>query len=154
MKDNNRRPNTNNRNSRPNQRSPRTPYNILPPAAVLEDYEDAAPGSVNKLMDMAEKEQTHRHFWQDKFLKFHGFSYKIGLLCGFIYNFGLLFLVYTLVNEGRESLALKLFVINALLIAFAIVVTKIERRVTTRKPPRRNAPHLNKNRPQSKPASK
>ncbi|MFT6220525.1 MAG: putative membrane protein [Rickettsiales bacterium] len=142
----NRRPHTNNRNPRSNQRPARTPYNILPPVTVLEDYEDVAPGSVNKLLDMAEKEQTHRHFWQDKFLKFHGFSYKLGLFFGFIYNFGLLFLVYSLIKDGREELAITLFVVNALLIAFAIIVTKIERRVTTRKPPRRNPPHNNKDR--------
>jgi uncharacterized membrane protein len=147
----NRKPN-NNKNPRFNQRPARTPYNILPPVGILEDYEDAAPGSVNKLLEMAEKEQEHRHLWQDKFLRFHRLSYKVGLLFGFIYNFGLLFLVYNLIEAGKEGLALKLFVVNALLIAFAIIVTKIERKVTTRKPPRRNAPHHNNNKDRRPPS--
>jgi uncharacterized membrane protein len=156
MRDNNNNNNrTHNRQSRPNQRPVKTPYNILPPVQILEDYEDAAPGSVNKLLEMAEKEQKHRHFWQDKFLRFHGFSYKLGLFFGFLYNVGLLYLVYDLINAGKEALALKLFIVNALLILFAIIATKIERRVTTRKPPRRNTPNLNKDRrPQNRPNQK
>ncbi|MFT5703190.1 MAG: putative membrane protein [Rickettsiales bacterium] len=138
MTENNRRPAARQTRPNSNQRQTRTPHNILPPAHILENYEEAAPGSVDKLLDMTKKEQDHRHSWQDKFLRFHSFSYKTGLLFGFIYNAGLLFLVYNLINQGKEELALKLFAINALLIAFAIIATAIERKMTTRKPPRRH----------------
>ena len=137
MRNNNRRPN----NQRPNnQRQQRSGYNVLPPARVLEDYEIAAPGSVSKLLELAQKEQEHRHSWQDRYLKFHNFSYKAGVFFGFIYNMALLWLIYDLIQQGSTALALKLFAINAALIAFAIVATKIERKITTRKPPRRTFP--------------
>lgn len=119
--------------------------NILPPARVLEYYENIEPGSVGKLMDLAKKEQDHRHSWQDRYLKFHNFSYKSGIFCGFLYNVALLALVYKLIEIGKSGLALKLFVINAVLIAFAITVTFVERRLVTRKPPRRNSGGQNKN---------
>ncbi len=149
MRENNRRPD--NRDSRPtNQRGgqrgaapSRSSHNLLPSPKVLESYEDIAPGSVSKLIEMTKKEQEHRHAWQDKYLKFHSFSYKFGLLFGFIYNIALLFLVANLIKEGNKELAVKLFAINAGLIIFAIIVTAIERRVVTRKPPRRT--HNNSN---------
>ncbi|MFT6331986.1 MAG: putative membrane protein [Lentimonas sp.] len=130
----------NNQNRRPNNQRPRPTHNILPPPRVLEDYEIAAPGSVSKLMELAKKEQEHRHSWQDRYLKFHNFSYRTGIFFGFIYNAALLYLIFDLIKQGSQDLAIKLFAINAALIAFAIIATKIERRMTTRKPPRRSFP--------------
>lgn len=161
---NNRRPE--NRNIRPgqstNQRSQssqsRSYHNLLPSPRVLESYEDIAPGSVNKLLELAKKEQDHRHSWQDKYLKFHNFSYKTGLVFGFVYNVALLFLIFNLVKQGDKSLALKLFVINTFLIIFAIIVTAVERKITTRKPPRRmnhnNKDLTNSSKPNPKTPSK
>jgi uncharacterized membrane protein len=153
---NNRRPD--NRNGRPsNQREAgpnsgnrsnqvRSSHNLLPSPRVLENYEDIAPGSVNKLIEMTKKEQEHRHAWQDKYLRFHNVSYKTGLIFGFIYNMALLALIYDLIRAGNQPLALKLFLINAGLLAFAIIVTAIQRKVTTRKPPRRTHNNSNRNR--------
>jgi uncharacterized membrane protein len=112
-------------------------YNILPAARILEEYENTAPGSVNKLMEMAKKEQEHRHSWQDSYLKSHNFTYRAGQLFGFVYNILLLYLIFKLVRSGDISSAIKFFVINTLLISLAILVTFTERKMTTRKPPRR-----------------
>lgn len=161
---NNRRPD--NRNARPNNQREgqreghrpnqgRSSHNLLPSPRVLETYEDIAPGSVNKLIEMTKKEQEHRHAWQDKYLRFHNFSYKTGLIFGFIYNMALLALIVDLIKAGNQALALKLFVINTGLLAFAVVVTAIERKVTTRKPPRRTHNNSNRDRqPSSKPTAK
>jgi uncharacterized membrane protein len=133
----------------------RSSHNLLPSPKVLESYEDIAPGSVSKLIEMTKKEQEHRHAWQDKYLKFHNFSYKIGLIFGFIYNIALLVLISNLIKEGNQDLALKLFAINAGLLIFAIVVTAIERRIVTRKPPRRTHHNSNSQRQShSKPVAK
>ncbi len=151
MRDN-RRPinNYNNRdNNRDNRgkdqrRSGRNPYNMLPSSKVLESYETISPGSVNKLMEMAKKEQEHRHSWQDRYLKFHNLSYRFGQFFGIIYNFALLFLVIHLIKIEEKSLAIKLFSVNAGLIILAILVTFVERKLITRKPPRRT--HYNQQR--------
>jgi len=142
MKENNRKPD--NRNIRSNNQRTipnRSHHNLLPSPKILEEYENMAPGSVNKLLEMAKKEQDHRHSWQDRYLKLYNINYKIGLLFGFIYNVGLLFIIFNLVKQGNQPLALRLFVINALLITFAIIATNIERKIITRKPPRRIYPN-------------
>lgn len=113
------------------------PYNILPPTEVLKGYESLSPGSIKKLLDMASKEQEHRHKWQEEHLKVHARIYKWGQILAFIYNILLLGLILYLVESGDNELALKLFLINAVLMTFAILVTFIERRVMNRKPPRR-----------------
>jgi len=161
MRENNRRPDNRNNhstNQRGGQRGSvpsRSSHNLLPSPKVLESYEDIAPGSVSKLIEMTKKEQEHRHAWQDKYLKFHSFSYKFGLCFGFVYNIALLFLVSNLIKEGNKDLAVKLFAINAGLIIFAVIVTAIERRVVTRKPPRRTHNNSNSQRQSvSKPANR
>lgn len=34
---------------------------VLPPVDIMAEYEELNPGTVEKLMDMAQKEQNHRH---------------------------------------------------------------------------------------------
>lgn len=135
MKDrnnNNRRP-SNQRYNRPNSHN----QNTLPSARTLEDYENVTPGATNKLLEMAKKEQDHRHSWQDRYLKSHNFSYRLGQVFGIIYNLSLLYVVVDLVREDKKDLALDIFVANAALILLALLVTTIERKIATRKPPRR-----------------
>lgn len=128
----------NNRNKRPNNfRSPRgreSLEEILPSSPILEKFEDAIPGSVESLIDMAKKEQEHRHDWQSKYLKSHNISTRIGQVFGLVYNLGLLYVVYDLINTGEKELAIKLFTINAALMMFAILVTTFERKVFSRRP--------------------
>lgn len=150
MKDNRRdydRSKSNNRRPSYNSNSDRTGQNILPSSRVLEGYESVSPGSVNKLLDMAKKEQEHRHSWQDKYSKSHNFSYRAGQLFGLIYNLALLVLIFVLVKNDDKDLALKLFIANAILIILALIVTSIERKVSARKPPRRNNYRSGSNRP-------
>jgi uncharacterized membrane protein len=113
------------------------PYNILPPTNILEEYEDLAPGSVNKLVEMAKKEQEHRHEWQENHLMVHGKIHKWGQIFAFTYNVILLFVVLYIANTGNTELAVKLFTINAVLMGFALLVTFVERRIMNRRPPRR-----------------
>ncbi len=113
------------------------PYNILPPTNVLEEYEDLAPGSVDKLLTMAKKEQDHRHEWQENHLLVHGKIHKWGQIFAFVYNVILLFVVIYIANTGNSNLALNLFIVNAILMAFALLVTFVERRIMNRRPPRR-----------------
>jgi hypothetical protein len=89
------------------------------------------------LSELAKKEQEHRHQWQDKYLQTSSTTFRAGQFCGFIYNLALLYLVYALIQNGEKDLALKIFVLNIAIIAFALLVTSLERRISTRKPPRR-----------------
>lgn len=151
-----------NRNHRHHNRS-RNDSPTLPSSEILEKFEDAIPGSIEKIIHMAEKEQTHRHAWQDKYLKAHNLTYRLGQIAGLSYNIGLLYLVYTLVQDGENTLALKLFLINAGLIAFAIIATAAERRIFSRRPQfrkrgnndrRKHSPRPDQNRDRAKNNSK
>lgn len=129
----------NNKNRKPSRRDnfsrqPETIENILPSSEILEKFEDAVPGSVADLIGMAKVEQKHRHDWQEKYLKSHNISTRIGQICGLIYNIILLGVVYNLINSGEKELAMNLFTINAVVIAFVVIVTTFERRVFSRRP--------------------
>lgn len=90
------------------------------------------------LSDLTKKEQDYRHKWQDKYLQTSSNIFRLGQVCGLIYNLALLFLIYDLIQDGEKNLALKLFAANIALIVFALLITSIERRILSRKPPRRN----------------
>ena len=87
--------------------------------------------------DLISKEQDYRHQWQDKFLRTHNRTFRMGQVFGLIYNSAVLYLVYDLIQNGDKKLAIQIFIANIALLAFAILVTAIERRVISRKPPRR-----------------
>ncbi len=89
--------------------------------------------------ELLKKEQEHRHQWQDKYLKANTLSFRSGQIFGLIYNLALLYLVYDLIQSGEKSLAVKIFALNCALIAFALIVTSIERRTLSKKPPRRGS---------------
>jgi hypothetical protein len=97
--------------------------------------------------ELTKKEQDYRHQWQDKYLKSNIFSFRMGQLFGFIYNVALLALVYDLIQNEEKELALNIFAINAGVIAFALLVTAIERKVLSRKPARRNGRNDKRPRP-------
>src|SRR4051812_12223109 len=98
-----------NRNSRPHNNSG--------------DYSERNEESSALLEQLVEKEQIHRHRWQDKYLKTSTLSFRLGQFFGVIYNLALLVLVYDLIQEGEKDLALKIFFGNIALIAFALLVT-------------------------------
>ena len=87
--------------------------------------------------ELVKKEQDYRHQWQIKYLMSNVFSFRLGQLFGLIYNLAVLYLVYDLIGDGEKELAVKIFAINAAVIIFALLVTSIERKVLSRKPPRR-----------------
>jgi len=90
------------------------------------------------LSELTKREQEHRHQWQDKFLKLNNTTFRAGQLFGLIYNLALLYLVYDLIQNGEKDLALKIFTLNIAIIAFALLVTTVERKILSRKPRRRN----------------
>lgn len=90
------------------------------------------------LTDLAKKEQAHRHQWQDKYLQLNNSTFRAGQIFGLIYNLALLYLVYDLIQDGEKILALKIFALNIAIIGFALLVTMVERKILSRKPPRRS----------------
>lgn len=90
------------------------------------------------LFELTKKEQEHRHQWQDKYLKNNGTFFRLGQVFGLIYNLAILYVVFELAKAGEKTLALKIFALNIALIVFALIFTSIERKISSRKPQRRN----------------
>lgn len=53
---------------------------VLPPLDILEQYEDLHPGTTQKLLEMAQKEQDHRHAMELRAFKKHHKAVKLGRL--------------------------------------------------------------------------
>ncbi|MDJ1258081.1 MAG: DUF2335 domain-containing protein [Candidatus Midichloria sp.] len=53
---------------------------ILPSPAMLESYEEIAPGIVDKLVNLVEKEQKHRHALEEKAVKYEIMFEKYSLV--------------------------------------------------------------------------
>lgn len=56
----------------------------LPPPALFEHYEKALPGSADRILRMAENEQTHRHDWEKIALDSQRGDTKRGQIFGLI----------------------------------------------------------------------
>ncbi len=97
------------------------------------DHDHSSPA----LHDLTKKEQDYRHKWQDKFLKSNTVTFRLGQVFGLIYHLAVLYVVYNLIQDGEQSLALKIFAANLALVAFALLVTGVERKILSRKPARK-----------------
>jgi hypothetical protein len=102
-----------------------------------DNYRERDRDSHSPANELVKKEQDYRHKWQDKFLKSHTFTFRLGQIFGLVYNLAVLCITYKLIQNGEKSLALKLFFGNLALMAFAILVTTVERKVLSKKPARK-----------------
>ncbi|MHC0449207.1 MAG: DUF2335 domain-containing protein [Candidatus Lariskella arthropodorum] len=59
-------------------------FSILPPLALLENYEEMAPGITQKLMDMMQSEQANRHKRQELYFKNKSNVIRFGQFCHLI----------------------------------------------------------------------
>jgi uncharacterized membrane protein len=58
--------------------------NPLPHPEILEGYDYVVEGSAKRIIAMFEKEQKHRHEWEDRALRVHGISTILGQILGFL----------------------------------------------------------------------
>jgi hypothetical protein len=56
------------------------------------------------------------------------FSFFLGQFFGLVYNLAVLYVVYDLVQQDRQELALNVFAINAGVMIFAILISFVERK--------------------------
>jgi hypothetical protein len=56
----------------------------LPPPSILAGYEQVLPGAAERIVSMAEKEQDHRHSFDNKCQKTDSRDSLLGILCGFV----------------------------------------------------------------------
>jgi uncharacterized membrane protein len=54
----------------------------LPPPSILRGYDDIIPGAAERIIAMAEREQAHRHSWEQQTLSAERWYSMVGLLAG------------------------------------------------------------------------
>jgi len=54
----------------------------LPPPSILRGYDEISPGAADRIISMAEREQAHRHSWEQRALSAERWYSMVGLLAG------------------------------------------------------------------------
>lgn len=54
----------------------------LPHPSILRGYDEVSPGAAERIIVMAEKEQTHRHSWEQRALSAERWYSMVGVLAG------------------------------------------------------------------------
>ncbi len=63
---------------------PRKSIEALPNPETLEAYDYVVEGSAEKILEMFQEEQRHRHAWEERALKVHATSTVLGQVLGFL----------------------------------------------------------------------
>ena len=58
---------------------------MLPPIDMIEEYEELYPGTLDKLFDMTQKEQNHRHSLNLLEIKNHAKATALGRICALVF---------------------------------------------------------------------
>jgi len=82
------------------------PQPMLPPPHILQEYERLSEGATERLIEMAEIEQEHRHEWEDNCLRSATKSHRIGQIFGLIMTLAIVFAAYDLDIKGNKQLAM------------------------------------------------
>ena len=77
----------------------------LPPPSMYSGYEKTLPGSAERILAMAEKEQAHRFSWEDRALNANALETKRGQWFGFAMGIVCIFAAVVLAMSGREIVA-------------------------------------------------
>lgn len=118
-------------------------HSILPPPHILQEYERLSEGATDRLIEMAEIEQAHRHDWEDDCLRAYTKSHRIGQLFGFIAALAIVGVTYLLATSGNGETAsvvaasgFLMLIVNTLVIAKTRRFERKPRKFTPR--PERN----------------
>lgn len=96
---------------------------ILPPPHILKQYEEVSPGTMERLITMAEMEQVHRQDWEYAYLRHYNRSYILGQICSLFTIVAIIIGSIVLINKGEHGLAVTLIVAGFTTIAFSIAIT-------------------------------
>ena len=99
----------------------------------------------NALIELTKNEQEHRHALQEKQQKANNVSYFFGMICGTLYHIFLLIILYKIFSAGDRNLVVKIFAINAILIATCFALLSFSRKLSFRKNFNRNSDNTRRN---------
>lgn len=94
----------------------------LPSPEVLEAYDTVLEGSASRIVEMFEREQMHRHAWENRALKVHQVSTVLGQLLGFGIALAIFISAAVVGVNGNPSIAAFLWVFGIAIVTMATVV--------------------------------
>lgn len=94
----------------------------LPSPEILEAYDTVLKGSATRIIDMFEREQKHRHLWEDRALKVHQVSTVLGQLLGFGIGIAIFISAAVIGMNGNPSIAAFVWVFGLAIVTMATIV--------------------------------
>lgn len=94
----------------------------LPSPEILEAYDAVMPGSGMRIVDMFEREQMHRHRWEDRALRVHQVSTILGQLLGFFIAISIFGAAALIGMSGNSTAAAMIWVFGMAIVTMAAVV--------------------------------
>jgi uncharacterized membrane protein len=107
---------------RPFQKPPRRAPEGLPPPEMLEAYDTVLKGSATRIIDMFEREQAHRHNWEDRALKVHQVSTLLGQILGFGIGIAIFVSAGVIGVNGNPSIAAFVWVFGMAIVTMAAII--------------------------------
>lgn len=94
----------------------------LPSPEILEAYDTVLAGSATRIIEMFEREQTHRHQWEHRALKVHQVSTLLGQILGFMIAVAIFASATIIGINGNPTAAAFIWVFGMAIVTMAAVV--------------------------------
>ncbi len=104
------------------KQQPRRAPEGLPSPEMLEAYDTVLKGSATRIIDMFEREQMHRHAWENRALKVHQVSTVLGQILGFGIALAVFISAAVVGQSGNPSIAAFIWVFGLAIITMAAIV--------------------------------
>lgn len=101
---------------------PRKAPEGLPSPQMLESYDAVMPGSASRIVEMFEREQAHRHQWEQRALRVHQISSVLGQLLGFLVAAAIFGSATIIGMSGNASVAAFIWVFGMAIVTMAAIV--------------------------------
>lgn len=94
----------------------------LPSAEQLEAYDAVLQGSAVRILEMFEREQSHRHSWELRALKIHQVSTLLGQFLGFMIAVAIFVSATIIGMSGNASVAAFIWVFGMAIVTMAAII--------------------------------
>lgn len=103
----------------------------VPPPAMLAQYNEVVPGLANRLVELTEKEQSHRHKWMDGKLNLTVGMVKRGQWMAFTLSILILLMAFFFANKGNTTFAGILVAVDLVGLASVFIAGRAGRKSAT-----------------------
>ncbi len=94
----------------------------LPSPEILEAYDAVISGSASRIIEMFEREQSHRHQWEHRALRVHQISTFLGQVLGFLIAIAIFVSATFIGIQGNATAAAFIWVFGLAIVTMAAVV--------------------------------